>query len=132
MPILRVSAGVLTKGSQVLICQRRSQDLHPGKWEFPGGKVKDGEDGAACLWRELREELRIDATIGAEIHNTSTFKRTHRHAPILSCPFISRRYCQHPVSGAGVGEVTTFPLTIFSKVMSTLSLRSRAVMGAFF
>ena len=71
MPTIRVSAGVLTKGPDILICQRRSQDLHPGKWEFPGGKVQDGEDGAACLWRELREELRIDATIGAEIHNTS-------------------------------------------------------------
>jgi 8-oxo-dGTP diphosphatase len=71
MPTIRVAAGVLTTGSHVLICQRRSQDLHPGKWEFPGGKVHEGEDGATCLWRELQEELRIDATIGAEIHTTS-------------------------------------------------------------
>ena len=71
MPTIRVSAGVLTKGSDILICQRRSQDLHPGKWEFPGGKVQEGEDGAACLRRELQEELCIAATIGAEIHNTS-------------------------------------------------------------
>ena len=71
MPTIRVSAGVLTRGSHVLICQRRPQDLHPGKWEFPGGKVQDGEDGAVCLWRELQEELCINATIGPEIHNTS-------------------------------------------------------------
>ena len=82
MPSIRVSAGVLTKGSQVLICQRRSHDLHPGKWEFPGGKVQEGEDGETCLWRELQEELRIDATIGAEIHQTSHTYPNGRHVLI--------------------------------------------------
>ncbi len=64
---IRVSVGVLTKGSQVLLCQRRAEDLHANKWEFPGGKAYDGEDDAACLQRELHEELGIDATIGATL-----------------------------------------------------------------
>jgi len=68
--IIRVSAGIITQGSQLLICQRRSQDLHALKWEFPGGKANDGEGDAACLRRELREELQIDATIGEQLYQT--------------------------------------------------------------
>lgn len=75
MPTIQVSAGVLTQGSQILICQRRAEDPHPFKWEFPGGKVQEGEDGETCLWRELQEELCVDATIGVELHSA-----THTYA----------------------------------------------------
>lgn len=68
--IIRVSAGIITRGSHLLICQRRSQDLHALKWEFPGGKANDGESDAACLQRELREELQIDATIGEQLYQS--------------------------------------------------------------
>ncbi len=68
---IRVSAGVLTCGQRLLICQRRAQDPHPCKWEFPGGKAQEGEDDAACLRRELREELGIDATVGAELQRAT-------------------------------------------------------------
>ncbi len=61
----RVSVGVLTRGSQILICQRRADAQHGLKWEFPGGKAKADENAAACLRRELQEELGITATIGA-------------------------------------------------------------------
>ena len=69
--VIRVSAGVLTWGQRLLICQRRDQDPHPLKWEFPGGKAQEGEDEADCLQRELREELGIEATIGAELHRAT-------------------------------------------------------------
>ncbi|MCS6925780.1 MAG: (deoxy)nucleoside triphosphate pyrophosphohydrolase [Candidatus Binatia bacterium] len=68
---IHVAVGVVTRGSSVLICQRASQDPHPGKWEFPGGKVQDGEDERSCLQRELHEELGIDATIGAFLYRTT-------------------------------------------------------------
>jgi len=69
--IIRVSAGVLTRGRRLLICQRRPTDPHPLKWEFPGGKAQDGEDEAECLRRELREELRIEATVGVGLHRAT-------------------------------------------------------------
>lgn len=61
---VRVSVGVLTRGSRILICQRKADAQHGLKWEFPGGKAEAGEDAAACLRRELQEELGIQATIG--------------------------------------------------------------------
>jgi 8-oxo-dGTP diphosphatase len=61
---IRVSAGVLTRANQLLICQRKATDQHALKWEFPGGKAEAGEDDATCLRRELQEELGIDATVG--------------------------------------------------------------------
>jgi 8-oxo-dGTP diphosphatase len=67
---LSVTAGVIACAGRVLVCQRRFDGLHPGKWEFPGGKVEAGEDLAACLRRELEEELGIDATVGRVLWRT--------------------------------------------------------------
>jgi len=68
--MITVTAGILTDGERVLICQRRAGSRFPLKWEFPGGKVEDGELPEACLRRELREELAIEAEVGPEIYRT--------------------------------------------------------------
>jgi 8-oxo-dGTP diphosphatase len=82
---IRVSAGILTRGRRVLICQRREQDPHPLKWEFPGGKVQDGEDSVACLHRELHEELAIEATIGATLYS---FEHTYPNGQTVALTFL--------------------------------------------
>lgn len=56
---IRVAAGVLRKDSEVLVCRRRADQDHGGKWEFPGGKLEPGETPEQCLRRELDEELGI-------------------------------------------------------------------------
>ena len=65
-PIL-VVAGILQKGDSILICQRRRSDAYGLQWEFPGGKVENGEPLPAALRRELEEELAIQAEVGGEV-----------------------------------------------------------------
>ncbi len=65
--MIQVVAGVLERDGKILICQRRADQPHALKWEFPGGKLEPGESPAAALVRELREELGIEATAGAEL-----------------------------------------------------------------
>jgi len=62
-----VVAGILERGKEVLACRRRGDQDHAGKWEFPGGKLEPGESPEQALVRELREELGVEARIGAEI-----------------------------------------------------------------
>jgi 8-oxo-dGTP diphosphatase len=63
----RVVAGVIEKDGKVLVCQRTRHQTMPLKWEFPGGKIEEGEQPRDALRRELEEELGIHATIGDEI-----------------------------------------------------------------
>ncbi len=65
-----VTAGILRDGERVLVCQRRAGSRFGLKWEFPGGKVEPRETPEACLQRELREELGIQAEVGPEIYRT--------------------------------------------------------------
>jgi len=64
---IEVAAGLLRDGDLVLVCQRIATGPHPLRWEFPGGKLEDGESATSCLVRELREELGIEATVGAHL-----------------------------------------------------------------
>jgi 8-oxo-dGTP diphosphatase len=59
-PLITVAAGVVLDGNgKSLSCRRSPDEVFPGEWEFPGGKVEYGEDIQACLRRELIEELQI-------------------------------------------------------------------------
>jgi len=68
-PPIDVVAGVIRREDRrLLITQRLADDTLGGYWEFPGGKVEPGEELAAALHRELKEELGVETEIGAEIH----------------------------------------------------------------
>lgn len=78
---LLVSAGVIHKGGEILVGQRRRGDRHALKWEFPGGKVEFGETPQQALVRELSEELQIEAKVGSEMaryeHDYPSGSRVH-------------------------------------------------------
>jgi len=63
----RVVAAVILQDGKILVCQRTRHQTMPMKWEFPGGKIEEGEQPRDALRRELDEELGIAATIGDEI-----------------------------------------------------------------
>jgi 8-oxo-dGTP diphosphatase len=57
----------LAEPARLLVARRTAPPQFAGMWEFPGGKVEAGEAPEAALHRELREELGIDVTLGAEL-----------------------------------------------------------------
>lgn len=63
-----VAAAVIARDGRILAAQRPAHKLHPGAWEFPGGKIAPGETPEACLVRELREELDVDIEVGPCLH----------------------------------------------------------------
>lgn len=62
--IIQVAAAVLLRqdGKEYLLARRPQGKVYAGYWEFPGGKVEDGESVRQALFRELHEELGITAT----------------------------------------------------------------------
>ena len=63
----RVVAALIVQHGKLLVCQRTRHQTMPLKWEFPGGKIEEGEQPRDALRRELDEELGIQATIGDEL-----------------------------------------------------------------
>src|SRR6266403_2953446 len=60
--VLVVAVALIDVDGRVLLAERPEGKSMAGLWEFPGGKVHDGETPEAALIRELKEELGIDVT----------------------------------------------------------------------
>jgi 8-oxo-dGTP diphosphatase len=63
---IKVVAAVIRDGEKVLATQRGYGE-YKGGWEFPGGKVEEGETPEVALAREIREELDIEIEVGEYI-----------------------------------------------------------------
>ena len=61
---IEVVGAVLVHDGRVFAAKRGPGKSMAGYWEFPGGKVEAGETPEDALARELREELKIDVTVG--------------------------------------------------------------------
>jgi len=72
---LQVACAVLVRDGLILAAQRSATMSLPLKWEFPGGKIRAGEQPEACLARELVEELGIAVSVGRALAPT-----THHYA----------------------------------------------------
>lgn len=62
-----VVAAVIERGGRYLVCRRPEEKRHGGLWEFPGGKVGEGESRLDAVRRELDEELGLETTRLGEV-----------------------------------------------------------------
>jgi 8-oxo-dGTP diphosphatase len=61
---IRVVAAVTERDGKYLITQRRKTAVLPNLWEFPGGRVEEGEDDVTALRREIKERLDVEISVG--------------------------------------------------------------------
>ncbi|MBN1486644.1 MAG: A/G-specific adenine glycosylase [Anaerolineae bacterium] len=86
IPHYDVAAAItLQPDGQILVAQRRQEDMLGGMWEFPGGKRKDGETIQAALQRELMEEMGIEIAVGEHL---ITVRHAYTHFRITLYAFI--------------------------------------------
>ena len=64
MKTIQVVAAIIIRNNEVFATQRGYGDWK-GWWEFPGGKIEEGECPQEALKREIREELDAEITVGA-------------------------------------------------------------------
>lgn len=63
MKTIRVVAAIIRKGNMIFATQRGYGDFKDG-WEFPGGKIEEGESPEHAIVREIKEELNADIIVG--------------------------------------------------------------------
>jgi 8-oxo-dGTP diphosphatase len=83
-----VAAALIVRDGEVLIGQRRPDQPMALLWEFPGGKIEQGESPEEALARELDEELGIRAIIGPRVTHV---RHNYRHGGAVDLQFFAVR-----------------------------------------
>ena len=83
--MIEVSCALIVEQGRILVAQNRATSDHPGKWEFPGGKIKKGETPEACIVREIKEELNLQVTVIQRLEAVA-YDYGHKHIQLI--PFV--------------------------------------------
>ena len=112
MKTLIVVAGLMIQESNVLVSQRKEDSPHGGLWEFPGGKVMEGEEPREALRRELKEELDIEVEVGRIFD--AVFE-PHPEGPLLLLAFRCRKM-KGLLKSLGCADLRWVPLKDLEKL----------------
>ena len=112
-PQYHIAVGVVFKKGRVLITQRKPDGLLGGLWEFPGGKIKEGESAREACIREIKEEVNLHVEIDRHL---TQVKHAYTHFKIVievfCCTYLSGRvYLRGPAAfrWIGIDEYVNFP-----------------------
>jgi 8-oxo-dGTP diphosphatase len=105
--ILRQAENGAARATEILICQRKPDQPMSLKWEFPGGKVEDGETSEQALARELDEELGITASIGRQV---ARVRHKYRNGGAIDLQFFLVNEFQGPLKNRIFNDMRWSPL----------------------
>jgi A/G-specific adenine glycosylase len=92
IPEQHIAVGVVMKKGRMLITRRRPQGLLGGLWEFPGGKIRPGEDPREACIREIKEETGLTVSIGRHLtHVKHAYTHFKIQAEIFLCHYAGGR-----------------------------------------
>jgi 8-oxo-dGTP diphosphatase len=107
--VVWVSAvALIDRDGRVLLAQRPAGKKMAGLWEFPGGKIEDGETPEQALVRELKEELGIDTSgscLAPLTFSSHRYEDFHLMMPLFAC----RVWQGHVVAREGQNFVWAYP-----------------------
>ncbi len=83
--MIEVTCAIIIEQGHILVTQRSESMAHPLKWEFPGGKVEEGESAGSCVIREIREELGLEIRVDRQLRHIEYSYETYS---VRLIPFI--------------------------------------------
>jgi len=126
-----VTAAVISMDNKVLIACRPPRGLLGGLWEFPGGKLQEGEDLQGCLRREICEELGVEVEVGAQI-GEYRHAYTHFRVTLFAYRCILLQGEPRPIQAADVrwvypGDLAQYPMGKIDRQISQTLLSSTSL-----
>lgn len=126
-PLIHVACGVIQRADgQVLLAQRPGGKIAAGRWEFPGGKIEDGEAPLHALVRELDEELGIAVEKARPLIR---YRHEYSNRSVLLDTWLVSRYRGEPQGreGQALAWVAPAALKDWPDTLPTVAPSARAV-----